>query len=109
MVKRQRNNLHYYHTGRYKDLTNYKRRKIEKEIVEELNSRRWNHNHILESAFDETCLCLPRQTNSTFNQDTITADKNLATEVEDSTTMNFNQNSTYEFDSLVILNFKSKN
>lgn len=65
MGRQKRYILEYYHTGRYQDLTDYKRRKIQKEILQmgsrleqdidiQDGSSASSSSRLLESTFDET-------------------------------------------------------
>lgn len=77
MVRRKSHRLEYYHTGCYGDLSKYKLRKIEKDILEQLDSKDLkdicfhvgattviNSEFQISSArvgtFDETGISLPR-------------------------------------------------
>lgn len=74
MPKRKRQRLIYYHTGRYEDLTDYKRKEIEKEILRELslNEDDVQDCRSTEYVFDETKVSLSQnrsqETFQTFNE-----------------------------------------
>lgn len=91
MGKQRRYHLNYYHTGRYEDLSDYKRRKIDKEILMQLDSRHKNGVPIQDdvlvknssnlqnnfdvqiSVFDETGLSSPKNSQTSHSQERIRA------------------------------------
>lgn len=49
----KKHRLAYYHTGKFKNLSDYKRRKIEKEIFAEIIAKPKNENYVRPGSFDE--------------------------------------------------------